>query len=88
MVDKNRKKYTDAITLPFQSEKFTVDQTAVLDEKNILITGDIGTYLLNTELNKITSARNIFDNEELKQTRILLDNKGAPWIYTGENPCR
>jgi signal transduction histidine kinase/ligand-binding sensor domain-containing protein/DNA-binding response OmpR family regulator len=81
MMDKNRKRYSGVITLPLQSEKFTIDQTAVLDEKNILIAGDIGTYLLNTALNEITSARNIFDNEELKQTRILFDNKGAPWIY-------
>ncbi|MDR1116175.1 MAG: response regulator [Tannerella sp.] len=81
MVDKNRKKYSGAIALPLQGEKFTVDLTAVLDEKNILITGDIGTYLLNTELKKITSAKKIFDNEELKQTRILFDNKGVAWIY-------
>jgi signal transduction histidine kinase/ligand-binding sensor domain-containing protein/DNA-binding response OmpR family regulator len=80
-MDKNRKKYSGTIAFPFQVEKFTVNQTAVLDEKNILITGDIGTYLLNTELEKITSARKFFDNEELKQTRILFDNKGVAWIY-------
>jgi signal transduction histidine kinase/ligand-binding sensor domain-containing protein/DNA-binding response OmpR family regulator len=81
VVDKNQKKDSGTIILPNQGEKFTVDQTAVLDEKNILITGNIGTYLLNTELRKITNARNIFDNEELKQTKILLDNKGIAWIY-------
>ncbi len=81
IVDKNRKTYVGKIDIPFQEGIFIINHTAVLNEDKILVAGKQGTYLLHTDVPEITSAKEIFDNEELKGTRILFDNKGDPWIY-------
>ncbi|MDU1905874.1 MAG: two-component regulator propeller domain-containing protein [Dysgonomonas sp.] len=81
VVDKNKKRYFSKINISPQKGKYTINQTAVLDNKNILITGKQGTYLLNTEHATISSAKELFENQELIGTRILTDNKKQIWVY-------
>lgn len=81
VVDKSKKRYFSEIDIYPQRGKLSINQTAIIGDKKILITGKQATYILDTDLLKVSEAKEIFDNEELAGTRILNDNKGNPWIY-------
>ena len=81
VVDKSKKRYFSEIDIYPQRGKLSINQTAILSKNKILIAGKQATYILNTDLLKISEAKEIFNNEELIGTRILTDNKGNPWIY-------
>lgn len=79
--EKNKKRYSSMIDIYPQRGKFIINQTTVLDENRILITGKQGTYILNIRLSVVTDAKDIFNGEELTGTRIFTDNNNNPWIY-------
>ncbi|NDV83682.1 two-component regulator propeller domain-containing protein [Bacteroides sp. 51] len=77
--DKLRSVFLPATSLGWKN--FKINHTSALDEDRILITGKQSTLILETTSVRITSARALFNGEELSETFIHTDNKNNPWVY-------
>ena len=77
--DKTRSIFLPAINIGWKS--FKINQTFALDESRILIAGKQSTLVLDTSTSKITSARMLFNGEELQGSYIHVDNKNNAWVY-------
>lgn len=79
--DINRKAFLDPIPLPADRGQFSINQTALLDGDNVLITGKQGVLLFNLLDLRFVDATRLFGESHLENVNMRIDNKGKAWLF-------
>jgi len=79
--DNKRESFLPGINYAQQNINFQINQSAILDDNRILITGKGNTLIFDLTSLDVIGSSNLFDGENLSEAFIRSDNRNNGWVY-------